>query len=79
MQISGILAVITYIVDGVFKLREFRRKSRSERLATVDSDDAKIEQQPYVDEEQSVAVTTPVVDGDDVNDATTQPNTTSTN
>lgn len=52
MQISGILATITYVVDGVFKVREFRQKSRAERLASGNSDEAKVEE-PYVDEVQS--------------------------
>lgn len=50
MQISGIAAITTYIVDGVFKLREYRRKSRAERLAASDGE-TKTEE-PYVDEEK---------------------------
>lgn len=55
MQITGCLAVLTYIIDGGFKLREFRQKSRDQRLAAVNSDDAKVEE-PYVDEEAAAEI-----------------------
>lgn len=50
IQIFGCFAVLTYIIDGGFKLREFRRKSRDLRLAAMNNDDAKEDEQ-YVDEE----------------------------
>lgn len=51
LQISGIAATITYIVDGVFKFLELRRKLRAQRIA-AGSGDAKVEE-PFVDEVQS--------------------------
>lgn len=50
-------AVITYVVDAVFKLLELRRKLRAERLAAGSGGDAKVEE-PYVDDvQQSPAAT----------------------
>ncbi|XP_055312109.1 uncharacterized protein LOC129574311 [Sitodiplosis mosellana] len=55
--ISGIAATITYVVDAVFKLREWRRKSRAERLAATEGV-TKVEA-PYVDNlPQSITVET---------------------
>lgn len=50
---AGIAATLTYSIDGVWKLREFRRKLRAERLAAANGDDdaAKVNE-PYVDEVQ---------------------------
>lgn len=52
--ISGIAATITYIVDGVFKFLELRRKLRAQRIAAgiAGSAETKVEE-PYVDEIQS--------------------------
>lgn len=51
LQISGIAATITYVLDAFFKIRELRRKLRAERIASSD-DDAKVEE-PFFDEVQS--------------------------
>lgn len=49
---------MTYCIDGVWKLRELRRKLRAERLATIGGagDDAKVDE-PYVDEVQQSPTT----------------------
>lgn len=49
------MTLLTYIIDGGFKLREFGRKSRDQRLAAINSDDAKVEE-PYVDEEAAAEI-----------------------
>lgn len=56
---SGIGATITYVLDGVWKLRELRRRLRAQRLA-INNGDAKTDV-PYVDEIDSPTetVTTP--------------------
>lgn len=60
---AGIAATVTYCIDGVWKLRELRRKLRAERLAAIGGgggggadDDAKVEE-PYVDEVQQSPTT----------------------
>lgn len=52
---AGIAATVTYFIDGVWKLRELRRKHRAERLATG-NDDGTVDE-PYVDEVQQSPTT----------------------
>ncbi|XP_031639928.1 uncharacterized protein LOC116351908 [Contarinia nasturtii] len=72
--ICGIAATITYIIDGVFKLCEWRRKCRVQRLTTANNDDAKVEE-PYVDDvqESPTATVTTTEDEPTTVTATTQP------
>lgn len=62
---AGIAATVTYFIDGVWKLRELRRKYRAERLAAA-NDDAKVNE-PYVDEVQHspTTETEPITSNDD--------------